>query len=192
MSDTNLRNLEREFEANPCADTLTAYRQAQMRSGVALGDLKPELEVHLEYEEYKTGGEPEDEGPWANHEDEYCHFDPLALGVTQSKNTWRNESIPVNFLPEVGAEVFFVYVDYDTGSTFGRLRNRWQVVGVVDTQRAVDKLVQAIEDFNKDPDYQGTVRQIKQLTGNQYFYINWDGFFEKYNDTVVVPFTLRG
>lgn len=195
MSDKQLRELEREYTNNPSAITLTRLRKEQVRAGL---EPDPKCQVFLEYTEARSGGEPMNpEDDWPDYEDEIVEFNPVALGVTQSQHSWRNETIDVDFIPEVDTDVSLVYVSYNTGSTFGRILGVWQIIGVFKDIDKANKAIELIRQFNSGVDPCSSLNKdlgkaIGELTGNEFFYPNWVGYFESYNSTEVRSMRLRG
>lgn len=189
MADKDLQALKRTYAADSTDENLMRLRRAQIRAGLEPEAVKRQL--YLEYSEYRTGGEPTDPDEWTSHEDEFVDFSPTALGLTQSKKHWRNETINIDFIPRVGQEVTLVVVRYETGSTFGRIIGVWQMVGVLEDPKKVTEIRDLISKFN-DGSYKGINKRMAKLTGQEHFSPDWVGYFERFIETATYTMTLVG
>ena len=188
MADTELRKLKRIYSADPTRENLFKLRKVQLRAGITPEPVQEK--VFLEYGEYRTGGEPDDpDDEWTSHSDQYVEFTPTSLGLTQSKKHWRNETINIDFLPQVGQEVTLVVVRYETGSTFGRIIGVWQMIGVFEDRQKVDNIRGLISKFNSG-ECKGINKKMAKLTGQGHFSPDWVGYFERFIETETHTMTL--
>lgn len=106
-------------------------------------------------------------------------------------NDYHDDS--VDFEPEVGAHYTLVYVNYDTGDSFGRDHGRHELVGMFNNDDDADRVVKAIRaDMarhrerhrrGEETEYslEVTLSNGKTLTVHSG---TWKGYFEQFNDVV--------
>jgi len=104
------------------------------------------------------------------------------LGLHRTDN---KHAEAVDFEPVLGSEYFLVYVDYDTGDSFGRSYGNHSIVGIFETAKEAYEIRQMIEDDMKTgADKFGSL----PYKGRDCIYTGtWKGYFENFNSCEVVP-----
>lgn len=149
--------------------------------------------VYLDYMERRSGGEAEDpDDQWTSHADEYVEFQPQAITKSPLEGSWINETIEVGFEPQVGDDVSLVVVRYDTGSTFGCIRNVWQIIGVFKDHHKAVKVRGIIHNYSSRNEGKYD-KFIKSLNAElpQDIFPNWFGYFEQYGSTEIHCMKVR-
>lgn len=119
-------------------------------------------------------------GSWfENHSYEYKH---LSLFV----NGWyEQERVTVDFKPEPGKSYYVVYIDYDTGDSFGTAYNNNDILGVYD-----ENIIYEIE--NKLKNAVATKKYDVSITNGESFNLqSYAGYFERINGIHVVKLELK-
>jgi len=140
-------------------------------------------EVFLEYTEATAGGDPVEGDDWC-YKDQHVDFRPIAIGITRSKHSWRNETINVDFEPKLGQDVDLIVVRYRTGSTFGTIYGVWQMIGVYASHQKALEIRDGIYRHQSSPD------ELKKLLGKGFF-PSWLGYFEEFNEVELHCMRLR-
>ena len=177
------------------------YVSVMSKKKKKIEEQKPEYKVYLDYSEHRSGGEPDDpDDCWTSHEDEYVDFSPVAIMDREIPGRLFAETIPVDFEPKVGDDVTLVVVRYDTGSTFGRVCNVWQIIGVFKEHSRALEAQKLIEDYSSKVSRWGDEKPalsyddwIAKLNAMlpQDIYPSWFGYFETYNYTQIFPMRIR-
>jgi len=163
---------------------------------------KPQHKVYLDYSEYRSGGEAtEPDNRWSSHEDEHVDFSPIALMAQEIPGKLFAETIPVDFEPKVGDDVTLVVVRYDTGSTFGRICNVWQIIGAFKEHSKALEARNLIEDYSSKVSrwsdekpalsYDEWIGKLNSMLPEK-LYPSWFGYFETYNCVEVYAMRIRG
>ena len=124
----------------------------------------------MTYHESKTGGdicEGDENSSWPNYEDEHIEWYLTGCYLDKDVTPWRREQVEVDFEPAVGQEVWAVYVNYNTGGSFGCTKGACSILSVHDTKEkaeAVKKLVYEDDTYTPACGYRV-----------------WVGYFESFN-----------
>jgi hypothetical protein len=86
---------------------------------------------------------------------------------------WCREVIEVTFQPEVGQEVWVVWVNYNTGCTFGRTNGVCSILGVCKTQEEAEAVKKSVYD-DTFPGYK-----------------SWVGYFESFNSCEIGSLVVK-
>ena len=159
----------------------------------------PEVEhpkIYLDYTERRSGGEAEDPNDqWTSHADEYVDFQPQAITKLPVANSWVNETIVVGFEPKIGDDVSLVVVRYDTGSTFGTIRDVWQIIGAFKDHHKASKVRGIINNYSNGGGGSNISydKFIKSLNAELPvpIYPSWFGYFERYGSTEIHCMRIR-
>jgi hypothetical protein len=151
--------------------------------------------IYLDYTERRTGGEADDPNDrWSSHADAHVDFQPQALTKLPVADSWVNETITIGFEPEVGDDVSLVVVRYDTGSTFGCVRNVWQIIGAFKDHHRASKVRGIIHNYSSSGEKGRTYDKfIKALNAELPIpiYPDWFGYFERYGSTEIHCMRIR-
>ena len=89
---------------------------------------------------------------------------------------WSGESY------EEGQRIYFVYVEYSTGDSFGSSSGNIEYVGAFTNKEKADKLVKLIlENYGNHPDYDFSKENNKntfEYEGQKVYTYSWKGYFE--------------
>jgi len=136
----------------------------------------PPYEVYVLYDYGCNGGEiceGQEDNDWPDREDEYREYNIHGIS-TEKPERWTidYESLEVSFPPKVGETVFLVFINYDTGDTFGRSLGHVHFQGVYSSFEEADTTAKSI----KNGSYKG--------------WAPWQGYFEHFNSVEVESFVL--
>lgn len=128
---------------------------------------KEPSKVYIEYDEIRTGGEPEDDSMYSYREDAYITVDFKCLHKSQPKHRFFYDSkeVPEEFLKK--DRLYLAVVRYSTGDTFGHTEGAWHIVDVCDSYKAAHDLLE---------------EEIKPSTKG---YKPWEGYFERFERTEI-------
>lgn len=144
-------------------------------------------EIYLTYNEYRSGGEPDDPSDrWTSHADEIIEFHPTGL-FTQKCSFQETLSVPFVPSEHVDKPIYVVVVRYYDGSTFGRICGLWKVVGAFTDNDGVKAALKAV---NEGKNSQEVAERIAPFVCEDYFGA-WFGYFSGFEGVEVHELTLK-
>lgn len=133
------------------------------------------MNLYVEYESSRTGGECLSDEPYSDREPEYVDFSITKISDNKELVGHSREEHSVDFPTKKGMLVYVVYVRYTTGDTFGYTEGMWYIVKICKTDKEAIKIKNAIENGK----YKGP-----------HGYNPWDGYFEHLEGCHVETFTV--
>ena len=134
--------------------------------------------LHIESRNFANCSRSEEQyGEWYDEN----NIQYLECSITDSKY-----GSPIDFNVEVGDTVYYVYVDYNTGDSFGHASNCHCEIGIYKTVEEANKVAKIIindaEKDNHEPLDIGAERPISTW--------EWKGYFETFNSCNVEPLVV--
>ena len=131
--------------------------------------------VYIEYDEYATGGEPEDDGEWSCRSDTVKTVTFKRLHREKPANRFFYDSIELANDKMIDMDhLFLAVVRYSTGNTFGHTTGEHYIVGIAPTYEIAQMMLD--EETKPSP---------KNSHGSQIRYKPWEGYFESLEDTEI-------
>ena len=131
--------------------------------------------VYIEYDEYATGGEPEDDGEWSRCSDtvKTVRFKRLHREKPTNRFFYDSIELPNDKMIDMD-HLFLAVVRYSTGDTFGHTTGAWYIVGIAPTYEIAQMMLD--EETKPSP---------KDSHGRQLGYKPWEGYFKSLEDTEI-------
>lgn len=150
--------------------------------------------VYVGYESSTHYSDYDSDDPWDRPDTQNTVYGWFAtVGHDDNKgNTYNFHSADFDIDNiEPGIILHIVYVDYDTGDTFGHDSGQICILDAFTDFKKADKLVKAISgDYKNDPEYSST--GYITVSGKEYYTGAWKGYFESMNycsiETVMISY----
>ncbi len=135
----------------------------------------PPLRVYVEYEEDRSGGEPEDPADrWTSHATEYVSVNFISLFKEPPSHKFFYDSIELPNDKMINlSKLYLAVVRYGTGDTFHHTSGAWYIVGIAPTRSIAEAML--AEEVMPSAQRKGVSRSYKR----------WEGYFESLEDTEV-------
>jgi hypothetical protein len=135
---------------------------------------------------YTSGGESKDDGPYADRETEYRHYEVEDYFTMERPEGFGLDSVEVPDWKNGTDTVYAILVHYSTGDTFGRTEGCIDIpIAFVSVEEA-NKVAKEINSFDKRSNTDDQLRDPKYG-----FYKGWTGYFESMTGVEVKKLTLQ-
>jgi hypothetical protein len=154
--------------------------------------MKDKEYVYVGYDESRGWNvEPDPDDEWDSG-DAYVVFSVEDVRAKDTLGSCR-EMIEVSFSPAPEQKVYVIVTRYDTGDTFGRVENTWQITGVVDSREAADSICKQIDkDSRNSNEFSLQLEDHADALPEPSIHCSWKGYFEDYRGVEAFPMVIDG